>query len=263
MCSREGDRTPDNSATESAIASLPALRFWPILAAIGLLLSALVVDAAINVLVIHFVGKEALTETPWKVLYFGHSGMLLVAVLWIAFFSQGNFRDWGFKAPSEGRYVYFALLLGLGFGIVMTVVDYAHNFATHLPPEHYSLSTRNIAGVLTFSGLYAGTVEEILFRGLLVTFLMRRMSGRIRLGTFDLHIGGVIVALLFCVSHVSSFWTESFGAAAGQQVYAFLWGVIYAYWYEKSGSLIPSIIGHNVGNFVEEVLTFAMVWHWS
>jgi hypothetical protein len=46
----------------------------------------------------------------------------------------------------------------------------------------------------------------------------------------------VIVALLFCVSHVSSFWTESFGAAAGQQVYALLWGVIYAYWYEQSGS---------------------------
>ena len=263
MRPREDDRMPENTATKSVLASLPALRFRSVLAAFGLLLSALAVDAVIIGLVIHFVGKEAFTATPWKVLYFGHSGMLLVAVFWIAFFSHGRFRDWGFKAPSEGRYVYWALLFGLGFGIVMTAADYAHNFAAHLPPEHYSLSASNMAGLLTFSGLYAGTVEEILFRGLLVTFLMQRMSGRVRLGSFDLHIAGVIVALLFCVSHVSSFWTESFGAAAGQQVYAFLWGVIYAYWYEKSGSLIPSIIGHNVGNFVEDVLAFAMVWHWS
>src|SRR2546428_2978648 len=33
-------------------------------------------------------------------------------------------------------------------------------------------------------------------------------------------------------------------------------GVIYAYWYEKSGSLLPSIIGHNVGNLVEYLLAF-------
>jgi hypothetical protein len=87
--------------------------------------------------------------------------------------------------------------------------------------------------------------------------------GRIMLGRFDLHIAGVIVAILFCLSHVASFWTESFSAAAGQQVYAFVWGVIYAYWLEKSGSLLPSIIGHNLGNLIEDILAFAMAWHWS
>src|SRR5439155_18280406 len=106
-------------------------------------------------------------------------------------------------------------------------------------------SSTNLAGSLTFEGLCASTVEEILFRGLLVTFLVQRMSGRLRLGRFDLHVAGVIVAVLFCLAHLGSFWTQSFRVAASQQAYAFVWGVIYAYWYEKSGSLLPSFIGHN------------------
>jgi CAAX prenyl protease-like protein len=54
-----------------------------------------------------------------------------------------------------------------------------------------------------------------------------------------------------------------FSAAAGQQVYAFVWGIIYAYWLEKSGSLLPSIIGHNLGNLLEDILAFVMVSRWS
>jgi uncharacterized protein len=96
-----------------------------------------------------------------------------------------------------------------------------------------------------------------------VTFLFQRMSGRLRLGRFDLHVAGVIVAVLFCLAHLGSFWTQSFLVAASQQAYAFVWGIIYAYWYEKSGSLLPSIIGHNVGNLVEYLLAFLMVWRWS
>jgi hypothetical protein len=68
--------------------------------------------------------------------------------------------------------------------------------------------------------------------------------------------------VLFCLSHIVSFWTESFGAAVGQQLYAFTWAIIYAYWLEKSGSLLPSIIGHNVGNLVEDILAFVMASCW-
>jgi membrane protease YdiL (CAAX protease family) len=145
----------------------------------------------------------------------------------------------------------------------MTAVDYAHNLVNHAPPDHFSLSPADITGRLTFGGLYAGTVEEILFRSLLLTFLFHRLSGRLRLGKFDLHIGGVIVAVLFSLAHLTSFWTESFSVAVAQQGYGFVAGIMYAYWYEKSGSLLPSIVGHNVGNFVEYFLAFLMAWRWS
>jgi len=254
---------PDTISTEPSDRASRPVRFVPILAAIGILLSALVVDSAIIVMALRFMGKATFASTPWKALYFGHTGMLLVALFWIGFLGRWRFREFGFKAPADHKYVWIAAVFGIFFGLVMTVVDYAHNIAMHMPPEHFSLSVTNVIGLLSFEGFYAGTVEEILFRGLLVTFLMQRMSGRIRLGGFSLHIAGVIVAVLFCLSHVASFWTESFSAAAGQQIYAFVWAIIYAYWLEKSGSLLPSIIGHNLGNLIEDVLAFAMAWHWS
>lgn len=217
----------------------------------------MVLDGAGISLGIRFFGKPSFAATPWKVLYFGHTGMLIGSLVWIRFLSRGHFSNFGFRTPERG-YMRVALFFGVVFGVVMTVADYWHNLVVKVPPEHFGLSFTNVLGLLTFEGLYAGTVEEILFRGLLVTFLMQRISGRIRVGRFDLHVAGLIVAIIFCLAHLSSFWTESFAAAAAQQAYAFVWGLIYAYWFEKSGSLLPSIVGHNVGNFLEDTSAFLM-----
>jgi len=253
----------DCAAPLATTHSLPPLKLWPILAAVGLLVFVLMVDGAVIAGTLQFIGESTFKAMPWTVLYFGHTGMLMAALLCIALLGHGRFREFGFKAPAGSRYVQAALLFGVLFGIVMTVSDYGHNIIAHLPPENLVLSSTNLAGSLTFSGLYAGTVEEILFRGLLMTLLMQRMSGRLRLGCFDVHVAGVIVAALFSLAHLASFWTESFRVAASQQAYAFVWGVIYAYWREKSGSLLPSIIGHNLGNLVEYVVAFLMAWRWS
>jgi len=243
--------------------SLPALRLWPILAAIGIFVSVMAVDGICSLVAIRSMGQATFATTPWKILYFAHTGMLVGSLVWIAFLSRGHFRQFGFKAPANSRYVRVALLFGVGIGIVMTIADYWHNLVVKAPPEHFQLSLSNVVGLLSFEGLYAGTVEEILFRGLLVTFLLRRMSGRVRVGRFDLHVAGLIVAVLFCLAHLGSFWTESVAAAAAQQAYAFIWALIYAYWYERSGSLLPSIVGHNLGNLLEDVFAFLMAWRWS
>jgi uncharacterized protein len=250
-------------ATAQPSLSLPALKFLPIIAAVGLLVFVLMVDGAVIVVTLHFIGLPTFKAMPWIVLYFGHTGMLVTALPCIALLGHGRFREFGFKAPADNRYVHAALLFGVLFGIVMTAADYTQNIIAHRPPENFPLSSTNLVGSLTFAGLFGGTVEEILFRGLLMTFLMQRMSGRFRLGRFDVHVAGVIVAVLFSLAHLGSFWTESFRVAASQQVYAFVFGVIYAYWFEKSGSLLPAIIGHNLGNLVEYIFGFLMVSRWS
>jgi len=113
-----------------------------------------------------------------------------------------------------------------------------------------------------FELIFVGFAEEIPFRGLLQTFLMQRTSGRIRLGKYDMHIAGVILALLFGLAHLTSFWTRPFWYALGQQGYAFALGILYAYWREKSGSLLASIVGHNMSDGVEYALVFLMIWLW-
>lgn len=107
-----------------------------------------------------------------------------------------------------------------------------------------------------------GPTEEIPFRGLLQTYLMQRTSGRVRLLGYDMHVAGVILATLFALALLSSFRTENFWLALGQQINAFALGILYAYWREKSGSLLAPILGHNMSDGVEYALMFLMTWVW-
>ena len=121
---------------------------------------------------------------------------------------------------------------------------------TYSPSDSFALTPRSIGVWLFFEWIYVGPTEEISFRGLLQTFLMQRSSGRVRFRKYEMHIAGVVLALLFALAHVISFWTENVWIAFGQQTYAFALGILYAYWREKSGSLLAPIIGHSVGDGV-------------
>jgi uncharacterized protein len=72
---------------------------------------------------------------------------------------------------------------------------------------------------------------------------MQRISGRIRFWKYQMHVAGVVLELLFALVHLTSFWQEILWRASGQQIYAFALGILYAYWREKSGSLLAPIVG--------------------
>jgi membrane protease YdiL (CAAX protease family) len=74
---------------------------------------------------------------------------------------------------------------------------------------------------------------------------------------------GVIVAAIFAFAHIGSFLTRPSFAAAGQQVYAFALGILYAYWFEKSRSVVAPIVGHNVSDVVEYAICFLLIAMWS
>ena len=55
-------------------------------------------------------------------------------------------------------------------------------------------------------------------------------------------------------------WRSTAAAASQrQQVYAFALGVLYAYWLEKSKSVVAPIIGHNFSDVVEYLILFALL----
>jgi len=114
-------------------------------------------------------------------------------------------------------------------------------------------------GWLFFEGVYVGPTEEIPFRALLVTYLAATMPGRLRIGRFEMNWAGVIVALIFALLHATNFNLRAWPMALGQQIYAFLLGVLYAYWLEKSQSIVAPIIGHNLSDGVEYAILLAWV----
>ena len=239
------------------------VRVWPILATIGLGALVLLPGAFASGWILQHMGTERTAAMPWLVHYIDHAVMLAIALVLIAWLSKGRIAEYGLQWPQNKSYVLAAIAWGVFFGVLMTLVDYLPQILNHIPPpDNLSLTAISIVGWMGFEGVFVGFSEEIPFRGLLQTFLMQRTSGRVRLGKFDMHVAGIILALLFALAHASNFSTRPFWFALGQQIYAFALGILYAYWREKSGSVLAAVIGHNVGDGVEYILEFLMTWLW-
>lgn len=233
---------------------------WPVIATIGLALLVILPCGYVYGLLTKDMSMQS---GPWLALFVNHAVMLVIALLLIGWLAKGRFSDYGLEWPKRKHYVPSALAWGVFFGLLMTVVDYLPQILRHLPPPGgLSLAPRSIGAGIFFEGIFVGPTEEIPFRGLLQTFLMQRTSGRVRFLKYDMHVAGVILALLFALAHLTSFWTEDLWIALGQQLYAFALGILYAYWREKSGSLLAPIVGHNMSDGVEYVLMVLMTWLW-
>jgi CAAX protease family protein len=195
---------------------------------------------------------------PW--LYMHHALQFLLALLAIAIVKRFVPADYGLHWPRGKTYILPAILWGVAFGVIMTLVDYAPQLLTHTKPDPgFPLTTANVVGWLFFEGVYVGPTEEIPFRALLVTYLATTMPGKLRLGRFEMNWAGIIVALIFALLHATNFNLRAWPMAFGQQVYAFALGVLYAYWLEKSQSIVAPIIGHNVSDVVEYAILFLWV----
>ncbi len=241
------------------------LRAWPILFTVLLGLFIPIFSALIVDVVEHFIHLPDRPNMAWQRHYYDHAVQLVLALIAILIFKIFLRADYGLHRPPGKSYVRAAILWGLFFGVLMTAVDYWPQILAHKPPSDrpYPLTPLNVAGWLSFEGVFVGPSDETLFRGLLVTYLAAAMPGRISLWRFDMNVAGVVVALIFALASFFSFFTEPFAIAFGQQIYAFALGILYAYWFEKSRSLLAPIIGHNVGAVVEYIFIFAMVAAWG
>ena len=195
---------------------------------------------------------------PW--LYMQHALQFLIALAAIAIVKRLVPADYGLHWPRQKTCFLPAALWGALFGVIMTVVDYAPQLIAHSKPDlGYPLSGANVAGWLFFEGVYVGPTEEVPFRALLVTYLAAAMPGKLRVGRFEMNWAGVIVALIFALLHAANFNLREWPLALGQQIYAFMLGVLYAYWLEKSQSVVAPIIGHNLSDGVEYAIVFLWV----
>ena len=189
-----------------------------------------------------------------------HAFQLLVALIVIAALKFLVPADYGLHRPRGKTFVLPAILWGVFFGVLMTFVDYAPQLIAHTRPDAgFPLTPSNVWGWLFFEGVYVGPTEEIPFRALLVTYLAATMPGKLHIGRFNMNWAGIIVAVVFALLHATNFSLRAWPEALGQQFYAFALGVLYAYWLEKSKSVVAPIIGHNVGDVVEYIILFVWV----
>jgi hypothetical protein len=230
-----------------------------VLLGLGLpILGALIANALSRVLPVPAAHGPTL---PW--LYWQHLWQTLLALIAIFVIKRFEPFDAGLRWPTGKTMFGPAILWGVFFGVLMTVADYAPNLIARRPMDlGFPITSTNVAGWLGFEGIYVGPTEEILFRSLLVGYLIAAMPGKLRLGRYDMSWAGVIVAAIFAFAHIASFITRPSLAAFGQQLYAFALGVLYAYWFEKSRSVVAPIVGHNVSDVTEYAICFALIALW-
>jgi hypothetical protein len=201
--------------------------------------------------------------SPLASRFANHTVMLLLALFAIRLLQRRHRDDFGLVLPLGRSYVATAIILGLFFGGIMAVVDYAPEIIARVAPHDYSYRPSNMFGWIFFQGVFVGPTEEIPYRGLVVTYLTLMMPGKLRFRRFEMNGAGVVVAAIIVSGF--GFWaliTQPPAIAIGQIGYMFFFNLVLAYLFEKSGSVLAPAIGHNVALLTWQSLVFWMVTAW-
>jgi hypothetical protein len=192
-----------------------------------------------------------------------HTALLILTLIAIWIAQRVVPADYGMHMPREKAYVLPAILWGAAFGILLALVHYAPSLLTDTAPKlGYPPTVGNLLGWLGFNGLYDGATEEPLFRALLVTYLTATMPGKWRVGGYEMNAAGVIAAVIYAI-YAAGFFTDPWLVTIGQFACQFAFGVLLAYWLEKSKSVLAPVIGHNVCGAILTLLPFVLVMRWG
>ena len=231
------------------------LRAVPLLMT-GLMMAVMTIGggiaAALTIRLLHLPSPD---QSLLTLLYIQHGYQLVFALVGIAVLKFLFVpADYGLHAPRGKTYVLPAILWGIGLATAVSAGASWLASAFHLAGgQSFEITRQNVWGWAVFEGLYVGPTEEIPFRALLVTYLAATMPGQLRIGRFAMNGAGIAVAVMFALAHIQTFWTDPWQEALLQQAYAFVWGVLYAYWLEKSKSIVAPVIAHNVGDGITVV----------
>lgn len=168
------------------------------------------------------------------------SNIVAVAVIWLVFVIRKKKLCHEIQlTKSSVKTVILTLFLGISFGFVADYIIGLIPFPTLLQDSFEELYAFTSAGspVVNFIavGLIGPVVEEIFFRGLIYTRMRKSMNVTAAI---------IISSLLFGFAHGEIIWILS----------AFSFGVVLAWIFEKTGSLLPCITIHVVNNILSLIL---------
>lgn len=165
--------------------------------------------------------------------------------------------------PKKAACWRLAVAMGIAFAAIMLLADFWPQLLLHqpFPDQGYEITPVGVPGwMLAMFG--AGPNEELVFRSFLVGLLTLFVRGRVRAGTLDVPVAGVVVALLFGAAHYRSFFVEPFAMALAQQLYAVAFAVLYVWMMEKANSVVVPMVAHSVSDMGEVAATMVLTTLW-
>ncbi|WP_305768956.1 CPBP family intramembrane glutamic endopeptidase [Candidatus Epulonipiscium viviparus] len=184
--------------------------------------------------------EDMLDQTPTLMII---SGVVMIILLW-AFFKlrHKRFRTEIYLKSIHASNITPLILVGVATNfiatLVATLIPYPESWVTNYEQTIDFAVDSNTLMTILMVVVYAGIVEEVIFRGLVYTRLKR----------------GMPMAIAMILSSVA------FGAVHGspiQIIYATLIGLVLVWVFEKFKSIVPSIIVHMVNNAVGLIVAWA------
>jgi len=184
---------------------------------------------------------------PWVLASLVHIPQFLIPFLIICYITKGRLRGYGFnlqQMPPTFTYRRMAIV-GAIFGFLLSlryIPQIIGNVPLGIPQPVTAVS---VAGNMTFQWVIVGLCEETMFRGLIQTYLMKNLKGRVKILGQYLHIGTVLGAIFWGGFHFIEILHTPLSSVVFLVLLTTAIGLIMGYAYQKTGSLLTTIIVHN------------------
>jgi len=177
-----------------------------------------------------------------------HITMLLHALIAILILSKLLKINFGFSLGDRKTGTKFVVIYTIIFAGITLVVHILMMINKSLPVYAYPLNKNNIIGTLCFQLFLTGPAEEILYRALPITILVRVLGKSVNV-KWGVTLETIIAAFLFAIAH--SKWSLSpfvIEVDYFQLLYAFAQGIISGKAYQDSRSIIYPMFMHSISN---------------
>jgi len=196
----------------------------------------------------------------WLYMTVHHLVQMVLALCVIAIVAKGRLGDWGLNLRDWRRSLRITREFATIFAVIMAI-SVALQFLSHATPRPAPpLTVGHVVGTLFFMAVISGVSEEILFRGMMQTWLSRWAKGDVGLFGWRVSRAGFVTAVIFALVHINFTLTpfEVTHLYWPQVGIAFVLGLLYSWAYDRTGSLLAPILMHNLANWMMASVTLAV-----
>jgi membrane protease YdiL (CAAX protease family) len=206
--------------------------------------------------------KSLARDSSWIQAILVHIPQFLISFLLICYISKGKLGEYGFNLKVKSSSLSHMRMLSLGFffGLLMSL-RYIPQIIEGAPldiPQPVTISS--VIGNMAFQWIVVGISEETLFRGLFQTFLLNNLEGCVKVLGHDLHIGTVIGAIIWGAFHFINILVMPLGPVIFYVILTTVIGLPMGYAYQESGSILTTVIVHNMIFGVPLTIGYVLYW---
>jgi len=223
---------------ENGVGSIK-IRLAPVLKMLGV--------TALVVLLIIVIYVNYKWVDPWVLSSLVHIPQFLISFLMICVLTKGRLRRYGFnlnQTPPTFTHKRM-VIVGAIFGFLLSlryIPQIIGNAPLDIPQPVTAVS---IAGNMTFQWVTVGLCEETMFRGLIQTYLINNLEGYVKILGQYLHVGTVLAVIFWGGFHFIEILNMPLSNVLFLVLLTTAVGLLMGYAYQKTGSLLTTVIVHN------------------